>query len=85
MSTVSAGLDTWLAARREQVDAALRQFLPAPGAAPAVLCEAMEYSVMAGGKRLRPMLVLASAEAAAGAAHPNPRYPSRCPPRAPWS
>ena len=72
MSTVSAGLDTWLAARREQVDAALRQFLPAPGAAPAVLCEAMEYSVMAGGKRLRPMLVLASAEAAADAAGGSP-------------
>jgi len=72
MSTVSAGLDTWLAARREQVDTALRQFLPAPGAAPAVLCEAMEYSVMAGGKRLRPMLVLASAEAAADAAGDSP-------------
>jgi geranylgeranyl pyrophosphate synthase len=63
VNTVSAGLDTWLATRREQVDAALRRFLPAPGGPPAVVCQAMEYSVMAGGKRLRPMLVLASAEA----------------------
>jgi len=72
VNTAPAGLDTWLAARREQVDAALRRFLPVPGGTPGVLCEAMEYSVMAGGKRLRPMLVLASAEAAAEGAGASP-------------
>ena len=67
MNTVSAELGSWLAARREQVDSALDRLLTTMSA-PAVLCEAMRYSVTAGGKRLRPMLVLASAEAAAEAA-----------------
>ena len=57
--------DDWLDARRRTIDAALERFLPAPPAAPAILCEAMRYSVMAGGKRLRPLLALAAAEAVA--------------------
>ena len=56
-------LRTWLDARRRAVDAALDRVLPAPPSAPASVCEAMRYSVMAGGKRLRPLLVLAAAEA----------------------
>ena len=56
-------LDAWLAARRKSVDAALDRYLPAPGASPAIIAEAMRYSVFAGGKRLRPTLVLAAAEA----------------------
>jgi geranylgeranyl pyrophosphate synthase len=59
----SPDLRTWLEARRRAVDAALERVLPAPPAAPASVCDAMRYSVMAGGKRLRPMLVLAAAEA----------------------
>ena len=58
-------LDAWLAARREAVDAALERFLPQTSPAPAVVTEAMRYSVFAGGKRLRPVLVLAAAEAVA--------------------
>jgi geranylgeranyl pyrophosphate synthase len=58
-------LQAWLEARRAEVDAALRRFLPSSRTAPARVCEAMEYSVMAGGKRLRPMLVLGAAEAVA--------------------
>ena len=60
-----APLDAWLAARRELVDAALDRFLPSASAAPPIITEAMRYSVFAGGKRLRPMLVLAAAEAIA--------------------
>ena len=68
MSTVSADLATWLTTRREEVDAALERFLKADGVdTPERLAEAMRYSVMAGGKRLRPMLVLSSAEASAEA------------------
>ena len=63
MSTPS--LDEWLASRREAVDAALDRFLPAAGPAPAVVTGAMRYSVFAGGKRLRPVLALAAAEAVA--------------------
>ena len=61
--TAAVGLETWLASRRQAVDAALDRALPAAGRAPAGICEAMRYSLFAGGKRLRPVLVLASAEA----------------------
>jgi geranylgeranyl pyrophosphate synthase len=71
VSTVSAELGAWLAARREQIDSALERLLTTMSA-PEVLCEAMRYSVTAGGKRLRPMLVLASAEATAEAGGLSP-------------
>jgi geranylgeranyl pyrophosphate synthase len=48
---------------RAQVDAALERFLPKPPACPALISEAMLYSLRAGGKRLRPLLVLAAADA----------------------
>jgi geranylgeranyl pyrophosphate synthase len=54
-------LDTWLAARRALVERTL-EALPGSGV-PEALREAMRYSVLAGGKRLRPLLVLAAAEA----------------------
>ncbi len=60
-------LRAWLDEKRRTVDAALERFLPAPSTAPAVVCEAMRYSVFAGGKRFRPLLALAAAEAAASA------------------
>ena len=63
--TAPAPLDQWLASRRELVDAALDRFLPDVRRAPAIIAEAMRYSVFAGGKRLRPLLVLAAAEAIA--------------------
>jgi geranylgeranyl pyrophosphate synthase len=59
--------DEFLAARRKEVDVGLDAFLPKPPTCPQVVADAMRYSVMAGGKRLRPMLVLASAEAVAQA------------------
>ena len=48
---------------RVQVDEALARILPTPPACPAIVSDAMRYSVFAGGKRLRPMLTLASADA----------------------
>ena len=62
---MSSGLDSWLASRRAAVDAALERVLPPDGDAPPVVSGAMRYSVFAGGKRLRPVLVLAAAEAVA--------------------
>jgi geranylgeranyl diphosphate synthase type II len=50
------------------VDDALNQYLPQPPACPAIVCDAMRYSVFAGGKRLRPLLTLAAAEAASAVA-----------------
>ncbi|HSB42208.1 MAG TPA: farnesyl diphosphate synthase [Methylomirabilota bacterium] len=54
--------------RADAVDAALERFLPAETARPETLHKAMRYSVFAGGKRLRPVLVIAGAEAVGGTA-----------------
>ncbi len=59
-------LRRYLDARRHLVDEALERALPAEDVAPATIHRAMRYSVMAGGKRLRPILVLAGAEAVGG-------------------
>jgi geranylgeranyl diphosphate synthase, type II len=58
-------LRDWLDARRREIDAALERYLPAIPACPPRVREAMGYSLFAGGKRLRPTLALASAEAIA--------------------
>ncbi len=63
--TVST-LAAYLSARRAEVDAALAHYLPASAATPTVVADAMRYSVLGGGKRLRPMLTLAAADAIAG-------------------
>ncbi|HSE91902.1 MAG TPA: farnesyl diphosphate synthase [Methylomirabilota bacterium] len=59
-------LQHYLGARRELVDEALERFLPPDDAPPPAVHRAMRYSVMAGGKRLRPILVIAGAEAVGG-------------------
>ncbi len=59
-------LQTYLAERVKEVDAALDQLLPKAAAAPTTIHQAMRYSVFAGGKRLRPVLCLAAAEACGG-------------------
>ena len=56
-------LAAFLTAARAHVDAALERMLPSPPACPAIVSEAMRYSVFAGGKRLRPILTLAAAAA----------------------
>ena len=56
----------YLQARRAEVEAALASTLPGPPACPAVVADAMRYSLMAVGKRLRPILCLASADAVGG-------------------
>jgi geranylgeranyl pyrophosphate synthase len=58
-------LDTFLHTARTRVDEALERYLPRPPACPALISDAMRYSVFAGGKRLRPCLTLAAADAAA--------------------
>jgi farnesyl diphosphate synthase len=54
----------WMAAHLGAVEAALEQWVPAH--APAGLGDAMRYAVLDGGKRLRPLLVMAACEAAGG-------------------
>lgn len=56
----------YIDARRREIDAALPTFLPPVPDCPAVLAEAMAYSLLGGGKRLRPVLCLAACEAVGG-------------------
>jgi len=64
----SKAVAEYVRARRAEVEATLGTLLPAPPAAPHALADAMRYSLTAGGKRLRPVLCLASAEAVGGRA-----------------
>ena len=57
---------SYLASRTALVDRALDRFLPKAKTKPSTLHVAMRYSLFAGGKRLRPALVLATAEACGG-------------------
>jgi farnesyl diphosphate synthase len=56
--------DAWVARSQQAVEAALSEWVPAD--TPAGLGEAMRYGVLDGGKRLRPLLVLAACEATRG-------------------
>ena len=60
---MAESLDAFLERGRVLVDAALDRWLPAAPICPPLVAEAMRYSLFAGGKRLRPMLTLATAEA----------------------
>jgi geranylgeranyl diphosphate synthase type II len=61
-------LDAFLASSTAQVNAALDHFLPSEKTKPATIHKAMRYSLFAGGKRMRPALVLAAAAACGGRA-----------------
>jgi geranylgeranyl diphosphate synthase, type II len=61
-------LTAFLEEGRRDIEQALDACLSAPPAAPPVVVEAMRYSLLGGGKRMRPLLVLAAAEAVAGLA-----------------
>ena len=64
---MSFDLTKYLDTRRALVDDALERVLPSEDAVPVTLHRAMRYSVLAPGKRLRPTLVIAGAEAVGGA------------------
>jgi farnesyl diphosphate synthase len=55
---------SWRQAKQHEVEQALSTWVPAD--APAGLGEAMRYAVLDGGKRLRPLLVLATSETVGG-------------------
>lgn len=67
-------LRSWSAQRLDRVEQALSEWVVAD--APAGLGEAMRYAVLDGGKRLRPLLVLAAAEAVRG--HPEAAMRAAC-------
>jgi geranylgeranyl diphosphate synthase type II len=59
-------LQTYLTDRTARVNRALDRYLPGPTTRPATIHKAMRYSLFAGGKRMRPALCLAAAEACGG-------------------
>jgi geranylgeranyl diphosphate synthase type II len=56
-------LDAYLNEKRQLVDRVLGANLPPADTAPAVIHEAMRYAVLGGGKRIRPIVAIAAAEA----------------------
>lgn len=65
---MTISLREYLEERQRLVEEALDRLLPPADTYPRPLHEAMRYSVFAGGKRLRPILAIAGAEAAGGRA-----------------
>ena len=65
---MSFDLEAWLEAARARSDAHLDACLPPASEPPVRLHEAMRYAVLGGGKRLRPALAFAAAEACGGKA-----------------
>ena len=59
-------LKAYLRSRQRKIDRALDGYLPSANTKPATIHKAMRYSLFAGGKRLRPILCLAAAEACRG-------------------
>lgn len=68
MSAPPFDLDAYTAARLTLVQQGLDRFTPTADTPPETLHEAMRYSLFCGGKRLRPLLCMAGAEAVGGAA-----------------
>ena len=73
---MSPDLKPYLAACVKQVDRALDRYLPKPGITPPTVHKAMRHSMFAGGKRLRPVLAMAAAEACG--ADPAVALPGGC-------
>jgi len=69
-------LESYLKERVAMVEKALDRMVPKASTKPATIHKAMRYSLMAGGKRLRPILCLASAEACGG--KPETALPLAC-------
>jgi len=65
-SEFSVNLGQYLARQQRRVDMFLDQCVPAPAVGDP-LVQAMRYSLFSGGKRLRPILAIAAAEAVGGA------------------
>jgi farnesyl diphosphate synthase len=65
MQTTTADFTDWMSTHQARVEQTLEQVLPSATIAPTRLHEAMRYSVLGGGKRVRALLAFAAGEAAA--------------------
>jgi geranylgeranyl diphosphate synthase type II len=64
--TEAQPLKAYLAGQKTVIDQALANYIPGEESYPPIIFEAIRYSLLAGGKRLRPILCLAAAEAVGG-------------------
>lgn len=69
-------LKSYLAQRKQMIDAALEKTFPLAAGLQKKVIEAARYSLFAGGKRLRPILCLAAADVAGGSL--DPIIPAAC-------
>jgi len=82
--TASFDFDAWIALQLAQVESALHRWMqadptdPASHRAPNDLMDAMRYAVQGGGKRLRPLLVLAAAQSAGAPPHSEAPLRAAC-------
>jgi geranylgeranyl diphosphate synthase type II len=65
-SDKEATLEAYLTDRKALIDDALERFLPGAEDGPGIIHQAVRYSLFAGGKRIRPILCMAAAEAVGG-------------------
>ncbi len=66
MSDALWSLDSYLQTCLQQVETTLDSYLPKSATLPTSLHDSMRYSVFAGGKRIRPVLMAAACEAVGG-------------------
>lgn len=69
-------LQKYIEARMTLIDAGLDRYLPPEDMLPATLHKSMRYSIFAGGKRIRPVLMFAACEAVGGL--PETVVPTAC-------
>ncbi|MDF2723080.1 MAG: polyprenyl synthetase family protein [Paenibacillus sp.] len=65
---INLSFTDYLKGHIERIERELADSLPAAWSVPSVLRESMAYSLMAGGKRMRPIMVIAAAESCGGSA-----------------
>ncbi|MER3559684.1 MAG: hypothetical protein C4336_09745, partial [Armatimonadota bacterium] len=63
---MEGSFEVYARARLAQIEAALGSYLPPIDGLPRLLPEAMRYAVLGSGKRMRPLLCIAAAEAVGG-------------------
>jgi geranylgeranyl diphosphate synthase type II len=66
---MAIGIEEYLRDKRSFVEKALEDCMPQPSGLAGEVIESMRYSLFAGGKRIRPILCIAGAEAVGGSAH----------------
>src|SRR5579862_9871872 len=67
MTAASMTIDDFIARGQQCIEQTLDRLVPPETENPATIHKAMRYSLFAGGKRIRPLLAIAAANAVAGA------------------